>query len=84
MVYIILSTREDSIIKILGKRKMTIKEISEELFKDHHPNDRPFDAEISVGNSIRRIIEKCEHYAPGWTLIKERKGNRLLIRKEKV
>ena len=50
------SVREEKILKILGRRKMTYQEIAEKLFDD----DKPLDAEIAVGNSIRRIMKKCE------------------------
>jgi hypothetical protein len=77
------SEREEAIIKIIGRKKMTIKDICEELFSDTRTN-RPFDAEISVGNTIRRIVEKCEYNKLDWTLFKKRVGFKMLISKENI
>ena len=76
------SEREDMILKLVSKKKMTYSEIAKEVFKEFH--NGPFDTEISVGNSVRRIISKCEHYNLNWTLTKTREGGKLLIKKEKV
>lgn len=76
------SKREEEILKIIGRKKITIKVICEELFVHTHPSERPFDAEISVGNSVRRIIEKCDYNRLNWTLSKGKmKGGKLLISK---
>lgn len=62
------SKRERDILEILGRRKMTIREITEALF-----NERlPLDANNSVAMSIRRINSKCEFYDLPWRL--ESKG----------
>lgn len=75
------SKREGEIIKIIGRcKKLTVKEICEKLFDGR--DDKPFDAEISVGNTIRRIIEKCEHYKLDWTLRRQRVNNKMFINKE--
>jgi hypothetical protein len=74
------SNREEEIIKIIGKKKVTIKIIAGELFEN---KILPFDWEISVGNSVRRIIEKCEHYKLPWTLTKIKEGRHDLISKIK-
>jgi hypothetical protein len=77
------SPREELILKVLGKKKLTLREIVTEMFADK-PREKPFDAEISIGNSIRRIIEKCEFHKIEWTLSRERKGNKHLYFKVKV
>lgn len=75
------SVRENAILKIIGKKQNTVKSITEDLFKDG-TFPRPFDAEISVTNSLRRIVEKCEHYGLSWTLKRVTKGRTLIITKE--
>lgn len=75
------SEREDNIIKIVGRKKLTLEEISKELFKGKKP---PFDKTISVANSVRRIIKKCSFYELDWTLVKNRENNKLIINKEKL
>lgn len=74
------SEREEAILKIIGRKKMTLQVIADELF-DY---DRPLDPEITVGNTIRRIIKKCEYNKLDWTLIRKRIGGKLLISKEKL
>lgn len=64
----IFSQRELDIIKIIGRRKVRVKDIAGQYFAGRE--DVPFDMEISIANSIRRIIEKCEHYSLSWTLVK--------------
>lgn len=76
------SEREDEIIKIIGRRKIAIRDISEELFRD--VVNKPFDCEIGVGNSIRRIMEKCQFHELDWTFEKERHGRKFLWTKVKV
>jgi len=69
------SERESKIIEILGYRQMTIEKIVLELFE----NDSPLDAEITVNNSIGRIMKKCEHYDLPWTLTKIRGEKKLRV-----
>lgn len=76
------SEREKEIIKVIGPKKMTIKDIGEKVFVGK--TTRPFDADISIGNSLRRIIQKCEYFNLTWTLKREKQGNKLLFNKEKV
>lgn len=71
--------REKKIIKIIGKRKMTFEDISTRYWKDS--DCKPFDHNISIANSIRRIIRKCDHHGLNWTLIKERKNLKIFISK---
>lgn len=73
------SERETKIINILGRKKLTIEQISNELFKKCV---NPLDHTIVISNSVRRIIKKCDHYNLTWTLIKNRENQKLVIRKE--
>jgi hypothetical protein len=76
------SEREQAILKVLGRKKMTLQSIAEEVFM--HEYDKPLDPEITIGNSIRRIIRKCDHYKLDWTLIRKKMGGKLLISKEQL
>lgn len=69
------SERENKIIKIIGRKKTTIQEISDELFKDE-PNT--LDAETKVSSSINRIIRKCEYHSLSWTLLKKRRNGSVI------
>lgn len=62
----IFSTRESKIIKILGKRKMTIAQITERLYKD--VKKAAFGMNNNVASAIRRINAKCEHHDIPWHL----------------
>lgn len=75
----IFSEREQKIIKILGRRPMTLEEISSKLFQGNP--DKPFDDKIAVGNSVRRIIAKCKHHNLEWTLEKSRETFPMTVRK---
>ncbi len=63
----IFSPNERRILLILGRRKMTITEITAKA----HPFAPvlPLNAEQSVAMSIRRIIKKCNYYGKTWTLV---------------
>lgn len=76
-----LSEREELILKVIGKKKMTLQEISDEVFADER---KPFDDVQTIRNSIERIISKCAHHKVDWTLTKDRLNNKLLISKEKL
>ena len=70
------SDRENKIIKIIGSKKMTLREIAVKLFEK---DIRSFDATITTGNSVIRIIKKCSYYDLKWTLMKTKKqGSRVL------
>lgn len=77
----VFSDREQKIIKIIGRKKVTLNEIAVELFKE---GNEPFESDIAVGNSVRRIIKKCTHHNLEWNLNKIREHNKLLIKKEKI
>lgn len=71
------SKKEEQILKILGRRKMTIREIAQKIKSNN------FDIEIITSNNIRRIARKCEHYKLTWTLTRTRKEGKLYIKREK-
>lgn len=70
------SPRESEILKTIGRGKLTFLEIS---WKTVPLN--VIDAEITVSNSVRRIIKKCIHYNLKWTLGKKRVGNKMVVYK---
>jgi len=70
------SNRENKIIKILARKKMTIEEVSEKLF-----DDKPFDYKIAISNSICRIIKKCEYHKLKFTFVKTRENKKLYIKR---
>ena len=75
------SNREQKILKIIGRKKLRLYEIAEELFKGE--KKVPLDPTIVVANSVTRIIRKCEHFNVGWTLDKIRVHNKLYIKRMK-
>lgn len=75
------SEREEKIIKIIGRKKITISDIDESLFTDE---TRPLDSTIHVANSVSRIIEKCEYHKLNWTLEKNRKDRKLYVKRTAV
>lgn len=77
----VFSEREQKIIKIIGRKKVTLNEISIELFRT---GDKPFDTDISVANSVRRIIKKCSFHKLDWTFEKSRENKKLFIKKVSV
>ena len=71
-----ISVREQKIIDVLGRRRMTYESLSNEVFAD---TEAPFDSQISIGNSVRRIIKKCEAEKLKWTLVKKKINTRLVV-----
>lgn len=76
------SDRESKIIKILGRKKMTLEQISIELFKGS--KEKPLDTNIIIANSVRRIIKKCLYHNFRWTIVKRREQGKLVIRRENL
>lgn len=74
------SDREEKIIKIIGRKKMTLTEISSELFRD----EKVFDGNIKVASTVNRIIKKCSYHELNWKLSKIREYGKLYIKKERV
>lgn len=62
------SEREKKIIKVVGSKPLTFKEISIKVFKDD--DNAPFDKIITISNSIRRINDKCAYWNIPWYLEK--------------
>jgi len=74
------SNREQQIIEIIGRKKMTLEQISSELYKNGA--HQTFDSAISTANSVRRIIKKCEFHKLAWTLEKTRVDKKLTIKRK--
>ena len=70
------SDREEKIIKIIGKKEMTLGDIAQKLFAD----EMPMDANIKVNNSVNRITTKCTWYKQSWTLTKTKENNRIVVK----
>lgn len=79
----VFSDREQKILKAIGKKKnMNVRMITAEVLglRAHEI----MDAEITITNSIRRIIRKCEAFKIHWTLKKNKIDGRMIITKEFV
>lgn len=57
------SPMETKILKILGKKKVSIKIIAEELFKDEK---KPINPGNTVATTISRINKKCIFHKLDW------------------
>ena len=57
------SDREQKILKVLGRKKMTVKQITLKLFRKKRS-----DAGTAVAGAIRRINIKCENHDLPWYL----------------
>jgi hypothetical protein len=68
------SEHEKMILKILGRRKMTVQKISEEFYLSRG-GGVPLSARNYVNMVIRRIAAKCEIHNANWT-IKGKGGGR--------
>lgn len=75
------SKREKRVLEIIGRKRVTLEEISTELFKH---GTKPLDSKIAVANSVTRIIKKCSHYDLTWTLEKIRENNKLTIKRKRL
>lgn len=67
------SHAEEAVIKILGRRKMTIREIAETFYKGRSAMI-PMDPQNYIGNVLRRISKKCSHNKLSWNIVGERSG----------
>lgn len=74
------SDRENEILKIIGRRAVTLNYISVRLFL----KAPILDPKIAVANSVTRIIRKCKHHKLKWTLEKTREFNKLTIKRKVV
>ncbi len=57
------SPHEKDILKIIGRKKLTIGQVTSEFFKEE-----TFEGNNYVAAIIRRIVRKCEHHQLTWTL----------------
>jgi hypothetical protein len=60
----IFSDRESTLLRILGKKKLTIEQLTNQYFLD----GRSFNRQQVIGNAIRSIQKKCEFYKLPWRL----------------
>lgn len=74
------SKTEQEILDVIGKRKLTIKEITDK----HFGTDQPLEAGNRIAGVVRRIKRKCEYYEDiGWTIRDESEGKEKLVWVEK-
>lgn len=59
------SEHENLVLHVLGKRRMTVQEISEEFY---HSQELPLESRNYVAMVIRRIVRKCDKFKLNWTL----------------
>lgn len=76
------SHREQQILRILGRRKMTVIQITNEFYGLTYP----FERNNYIGAAIRRISRKCEHNKLPWTISGKRtfKGRTVWREKRKL
>lgn len=63
------SRHENDIIKIIGRKKKTINEITAEFFKEDTLEGNNY-----VAGVVRRVVRKCEHYKLPWSITGEGAG----------
>ncbi len=61
----IFSPHESEILKIIGKRKVTIAEITAEFYAER---TKLFDSSNYIASVVRRINRKCDHIKAPWRL----------------
>ncbi len=61
----IFSAREQEVLKVLGRKKLLIVEITEMVFGK---KKAPIGANNGIGSAIRRINEKCRYHKLPWFL----------------
>lgn len=59
------SEHEKMVIKILGRSKMTIHDLSESFYGSRN---LPFEGQNYVAKVVRRIASKCEIHKLNWTI----------------
>lgn len=57
------SPTETRVLKILGKKKMTIKILTEKYFKGQK---KPYNPNNVISGAIVRINRKCDYYNQDW------------------
>ena len=60
------SNHEKAVIKILGRKEMTIANIAQVFYKDEL---RPLNGENYIAGVVRRIKNKCEYNELPWTIM---------------
>lgn len=63
MNYELFSPTEQKILKTLGRKQMTISEITEKIYGPF-----VYDAGNTVAGAVRRINRKCEYHKLPWFL----------------
>lgn len=61
------SPTELNVLEVLGRKKMSIGEISEKICDANY--SVPINASIVISNAIRRIALKCEKNKLSWTIV---------------
>lgn len=64
------SPNENKILEIVGRKKMTITEITQKFYN----GKGPVSASTIVSNAIRRINFKCEYHKLDWYIAGEGMG----------
>lgn len=67
----LFSEHEKMVLKILGRRKLTVQEISDSFY---HSREVPLASRNYVGLVLRRIEAKCEKFKLKWTVHGEGSG----------
>lgn len=69
----IFSFSELLVIKIMGKKKMTIAEITKEMYIDDE-EAAPIEPNNYVASVVRKISKKCDYHKLPWTINGEGNG----------
>jgi len=62
----IFSLSEQIVLKILGQKKMTIAEITDQFYID--PKESPIEPNNYVASVVRKIGKKCDYYKLPWKI----------------
>lgn len=62
------SSLETEVIKRIGKKRMTITDLSRTFIKTPHDRVDVFELNNSLAGVVRRIARKCEFYKLDWTI----------------
>ncbi len=68
----VFSPSEQKILAILGRKRMTLTQITEKFYKGWVTTH--LDASVPIASAIRRINRKCEKFHMGWKLAGEGTG----------
>lgn len=67
----VFSRSEEEILKVLGRRKMSVQQITEKFFSDS-TRVEPMQPNNYIGSALRRIAKKAEHFDLNWRLAGKR------------